>query len=64
MKEWLTEAAAQARNGLPVPLAVVGEHAGYIQLDSTIKMLGGLYIVLQIGYLIWKWRKEHKNGVK
>lgn len=64
MRDWLAELAAQVRNSAPVPIALVGEHAGLFNLDNTIKLLGGLYLLMQIGYLAWKWRKEHKNGTK
>lgn len=61
---WLQEAAIQARNGIPVPLAFLGEHIGVFHLDDFIKVLGAGYLVLQIGYLVWKWRKEARNGFK
>lgn len=64
MRDWITEFAAQVRNAVPVPLALVGEHAGLFTLDNTIKLMGGLYLLMQIGYLAWKWRKEHKHGLQ
>lgn len=61
---WLYEAGIQARNAAPVPLAYVGEHVGAFTLDGTIKWLGAGYLLLQIAYLAWKWRKEAKHGRK
>lgn len=62
--EWAQEVAAQARNAAPIPIAFIGDNLGFFTMDNTIKLLGLGYLILQIGYLGWKWRKEARGGIK
>lgn len=64
MKDWMLDAAVQARNFAPFPLALVGDSAGWFTLDNISKVLLALYGALQIGYLVWKWHKEARDARK
>jgi len=60
-QDLITQALAQIRNYSPIPLAYIGEKVGIITLDDTLLILGIVYILVQIGYLVWKWRTEAKR---
>jgi len=38
--------------------AVVGTAYAGLTLNEGVALLTGIYIAIQIAYLIWKWRKE------
>lgn len=50
---------AEAAKGTP---AVVGTIYSAVTLNETVAALTCIYILLQIAYLTWKWRKEAKSG--
>lgn len=64
MRDIVVEGAHQARNASPIAIPIIGEYLGWFTLDNTIKFMGAVYLVLQIGYLAWKWRKEKKEHAR
>jgi len=56
---WLGDLFIQVRNATPAAVAVVLNVTDTITLDRLFK----LYVVLQIAFLIWRWRKERKEAI-
>lgn len=55
------DAANEAVKAAP-PVTVAGATMLGVDLNSAILWLTLLYLVLQIGYLLWKWRRHVTTG--
>ena len=56
------QAAASKPAVQALPSAVmVGDGLFDIGLPRIVTVLGAIFIVLQIAYLVWKWRREAKH---
>jgi len=49
---------AQASKSAPPALAWLIAFVGEISLNNIIGVVTLIYIVLQAGYLVWKWRRD------
>ncbi len=46
--------------GVQAAPAVTGAVYSAITFNEVVMVLTGVYVLLQIAYLIWKWRREIK----
>jgi len=49
-----------AKSAPPVVVSLIA-FAAELSLNNVIGAVTLLYLVLQVGYLIWKWRNERKD---
>ncbi|HEY5850873.1 MAG TPA: hypothetical protein VIT62_08940 [Lysobacter sp.] len=61
MRDELATAAAGAVKTSAPPLAVVGAQVAGLGINWWVAAATLAYIVLQGGYLIWKWRREARK---
>lgn len=61
-QDFLNTAAVEAAKGAP-PMIVTAtaQTQGWSQAD-IVTALTIVYLVLQIGFLVWKWRRAVKTG--
>lgn len=52
--------AAAAAKAAP-PVAVSGAMIAGVPMSDVVLGLTAVYLLLQIGYLVWKWRKEARG---
>jgi hypothetical protein len=56
-----TEIVAEAIRATP-PVAVAGATVAGVPLNEIVLWLTIVYLVLQIGFLAWKWLNAHRRG--
>ena len=56
-----TAAAEAAKGAPPLVVAIEAQNSGWSQAD-IVTALTIVYLLLQIGWLIWKWRRAAKTG--
>lgn len=61
MKEELTGAASAAALKSAPPVAFVAGSLGGIDMPWVVGFLTAVYLVAQLGYLLWKWRREARK---
>lgn len=62
MKGDVTNAAAAAAGKSAPPLAVVtASWLGAIDMTFLVGAATFVYVVVQLGYLVWKWRREARK---
>ena len=53
-----TEISYESIKAMPPVMASV------FTMDKAVLFATLVYVVLQVSYLLWKWRKEYKEGKK
>jgi hypothetical protein len=53
------DAAVQIANSAPAATFVGLTFAG-VPIQDWVALLGGVFILVQVGYLIWKWQRDAK----
>lgn len=61
MLQQKTEITAEAMRAAP-PVTVVGASLAGFGLNDVVLGLTVVYLALQIGYLLWKWRRHAAEG--
>lgn len=61
MKHELAEAATAATLKAAPPVTVAAAVVSGVTLNTVVVLLTAVYLVVQIGYLVWKWRREAKR---
>lgn len=54
--------ASEAVKAAPPAAVTFAASIGGLSLNNIIGIATLLYIALQCSYLVWKWRKEHKQA--
>lgn len=52
-----TEFAIEAVKGSP-PVAVAAAAFAGMGINEWVAVLTGIYVLAQLGYLLWKWKRE------
>jgi len=55
------EIVSQAAKAAPPVVVSTAAFLGDFSLNNAIGVLTMLYLVLQVGYLLWKWRTERED---
>lgn len=61
VKHELAEAATAATLKAAPPVTVAAAVVSGVTLNTVVVLLTAVYLVVQIGYLVWKWRREAKR---
>lgn len=61
MKHELAETATAATLKAAPPVTVAAAVVSGVTLNTVVVLLTAVYLVVQIGYLVWKWRREAKR---
>lgn len=61
MKHELTEAFTAAAFKTAPPVTVTAAVVSGVTLNTVVVLLTAVYLVAQIGYLVWKWRREARR---
>lgn len=61
LKHELTEAFTAAALKATPPVTVTAAVVSGATLNTVVVLLTAIYLVAQIGYLVWKWRREAKR---
>lgn len=64
MKHELAEAAGAAALKMTPAVAVVGASAAGWGIQEWMYAATFVYVIAQLGYLLWKWRREWKGKGK
>lgn len=56
-----TEIAAEAAKSAPPATVAITAFLGGLSLNNIIGVATFIYIVLQAGYLVWKWRRDMRR---
>ncbi len=64
MREEAIATVATAAAKVTPPLTVAGAVVSGATLDNAILWLTAIYLVAQIGYLVWRWVRDWRQKVK
>ncbi|MGE5509622.1 MAG: hypothetical protein ACM31O_00040 [Bacteroidota bacterium] len=56
-----TEITSEAVKAAP-PITIMGlAHLSNWTINDVVMVLTGIYVVAQLSYLLWKWRRESRS---